>query len=110
MTTTSPATGTHTHTPHIDVKTLYIIYGALLGLMLLTFGAAFLDMGLANFPIAMGIATVKMALIIIYFMHVRYSSTLIRVFSCAAFFWLIVLVIGMLNDYFTRGYLNVPGK
>jgi cytochrome c oxidase subunit 4 len=108
MTTTTPAT--HAHAPHIDVKTLYVVYGALLGLMFLTLGAAYLDLGPANFPVAMGIATVKMVLIILYFMHVRYSSTLIRVFSCAAIFWLVILVIGMLNDYYTRGYLNVPGK
>jgi cytochrome c oxidase subunit IV len=110
MTTTTAAAATHTHAPHITVKTLYVIYGALLGLMFLTLGAAYLDLGLANFPVAMGIATAKMGLIIVYFMHVRYSSTLVRVFSCAALFWLVILVIGMLNDYYTRGYLNVPGK
>jgi cytochrome c oxidase subunit 4 len=103
-------TTTHEHTPHIGVKTLYTIYGALLVLMLLTFGAAFVDLGLLNFAVAITIATVKMVLIILYFMHVRYSGKLVWVFSFAAFFWLVIFIVGTLNDYFTRGYLNVPGK
>ena len=100
----------HAHDQHIGLRTLYTVYGALLVLMLLTFGAAFIDMGPFNFAIAMGIATVKMVLIILYFMHVRFSSKLVWVFSFAAFFWLLIFVIGTLNDYFTRGFLNVPGK
>jgi cytochrome c oxidase subunit 4 len=96
--------------PHITPKTYFIIYGALLALMFLTLGAALVDLGPANFLVAMGIATVKMVLIVLYFMHVRYSDKLTWVFSTAAFFWLIILIVGTLNDYFTRGYLNVPGK
>ena len=72
--------------------------------------AALFDLGAANFPIAMGIATAKMVLIILYFMHVRYSEKLTWVFSTAAFFWLLILIVGTLNDYFTRGVLDVPGK
>jgi cytochrome c oxidase subunit IV len=100
----------HAHDQHISLRTLYTVYGALLVLMLLTFGAAHIDMGPFNFAVAMGIATVKMVLIILYFMHVRFSSKLVWVFSFAAFFWLLIFVIGTLNDYFTRGFLNVPGK
>jgi cytochrome c oxidase subunit IV len=107
MTTIATA---HGHDPHISVKTLYTIYGALLGLMLLTFGAAHVDLGLFNFAVAITIATVKMVLIILYFMHVRYSGKLVWVFSFAAFFWLVIFIVGTLNDYLTRGYLNVPGK
>lgn len=106
---TASAHAESTHAPHITVQTLYAIYGALLGLMLLTLAAAFLDLGPANFLLAMGIATTKMVLIILYFMHVRFSEKLVWVFSTAAFFWLVVLVVGLLNDYFTRG-LTVPGK
>lgn len=106
---TTSAHAIDAHAPHITVQTLYIIYGALLGLMLLTLGAAFLDLGRANFLLAMGIATAKMILIILYFMHVRFSDKLVWVFSIAAFFWLVVLIVGLLNDYFTRG-LTVPGK
>jgi cytochrome c oxidase subunit 4 len=98
------------HTPHITVQTLFIIYGCLLGLMFLTVMIALLDLGRGNFLIAMGIATVKMVLIILYFMHVRYSEKLTWVFSSAAIFWFLILVGGLLNDYLTRNYLNVPGK
>jgi cytochrome c oxidase subunit 4 len=108
--TTTTATTTHEHDRHIGVKTLYTIYGALLLLMLLTFGAAHVDLGLLNFAVAITIATVKMVLIILYFMHVRYSGKLVWVFSFAAFFWLVIFIGGTLNDYFTRGFLNVPGK
>ena len=96
--------------PHIGPKTYFVIYGALLGLMALTVAAAQFDLGAANFAVAMGIATVKMVLIILYFMHVRYSDKLIWVFSSAAFLWLLIFLVGTLNDYFTRGYLEVPGK
>jgi cytochrome c oxidase subunit 4 len=110
MTTTPTANTAHGHDEHIGVKTLFVVYGALLVLMLLTFGAAFVDLGRLNFAVAMTIATVKMVLIVLYFMHVRYGGKLVWVFSFAAFFWLVIFIIGTLNDYFTRGFLNVPGK
>jgi cytochrome c oxidase subunit 4 len=43
-------------------------------------------------------------------MHVRYSERLVWVFSSAAFLWLALLIWLSLNDYFTRGLLNIPGK
>ena len=101
----------HSHDePHIGPKTYFIIYGVLLGLMALTVFAALFDLGAANFAVAMGIATVKMVLIILYFMHVRYSDKLTWVFSSAAFFWLLIFIIGTLNDYLTRGVLGSSGR
>lgn len=99
----------HGEKPHVSVQTLYVIYFALLGLMTLTVLVALLDLGRANFLIAMGIATAKTVLIIVYFMHVRYSPKLTWIFSVAAFFWLVVMVVGFLMDYFTR-VLTVMGK
>jgi cytochrome c oxidase subunit 4 len=95
---------------HITVKTLLVIYGALIGLMFLTFGAAKVDLGAANFLVAMSIALVKMVLIVLYFMHVRYSPKLTWVASMATFLWFLFLIGGLLNDYFTRGAINIPGK
>ena len=107
---TQPAAA-HGHAPHVTVKTLLVIYGMLIGLMFLTLGAALIDLGRANFMIAMGIAAVKMFLIVVYFMHVRYSPKLIWVASFGAFLWLLILVGGFMNDYLTRDLLlNLPGK
>lgn len=110
MSQTVTHTADHPDTHKITPKTYLVIYAALLGLMALTFFAAYINMGRANFPIAMGIATAKMVLILLYFMHVRYSDKLTWVYSTAAFLWLVILVIGTLNDYFTRGEIQVPGK
>jgi cytochrome c oxidase subunit 4 len=96
--------------PHISPQTYLVIYFALLGLMALTVVAALFDLGAANFTVSMGIALAKMVLIILYFMHVRYSDKLTWVFSTAAFLWLMIFIVGTLNDYFTRGFLEVPGK
>jgi cytochrome c oxidase subunit 4 len=111
---THTVTPAHPHGEHahpIAVKTLLVIYGCLIGLMFLTYIMAKFDLGRANFLIAMGIATVKMTLIILYFMHVRFGERLIWVASTAAFLWLLIFIGGVLNDYWTRDYLiNVPGK
>ena len=98
-----------TEVDHIGPRTYVVIYFALLGLMALTVLAALFDLGPANFGIAMGIAAVKTALIILYFMHVRYSDKLVWVFSVAALLWLVIMIVGTLNDYFTRDYW-VPSK
>lgn len=104
MSQTVTPTAHHDHPEgHIGPRTYLVIFVALLGLMALTIIAALFDLGSANFIVAMGIASVKMVLIILYFMHVRYSDKLTWVFSVAAFLWLLILIGGFLNDYFTRG-------
>ena len=103
----SPTVSTVPHADgHIGPRTYVTIFAALLGLMALTVVAACFDLGAANFPVAMGIATLKMLLIVLYFMHVRFSDKLTWVFSIAAFPWLLILIIGFLNDYFTRGLVG----
>ena len=80
------------------------------GLLVATVAGAFMPLGVFHLPVALTIAGIKAALIIMYFMHVRYSSKLIWVFSTAAFFWLSILLVFSLSDYFTRGWIDVPGK
>lgn len=69
--------------------------------------------GLQNFPgqlnviIAMTIAVVKASLVVLYFMHVRYSSRLIWVVFTSALFWLAILFALTLSDYWTRDWLPV---
>ena len=94
----------------IPVPTFLVIYGVLMGLLLLTVGAALLDLGPYQFAAAMTIAIIKAVLIVLYFMHVRYSERLTWIFSGASFLWLVVLIAFTLNDYLTRGWLNIYGK
>ena len=83
---------------------------ALLVLLVATVGAAFINVEPFNFALTMIIALAKAIMILLIFMHVRYSERLIWVFSSAAFLWLAILIVLSLNDYFTRDWLNIPGK
>jgi cytochrome c oxidase subunit 4 len=95
----------------LPVRTYLIVFGALLLLLLLTVGAAYaVDVGRWNIVIALAIAATKAVLIMLYFMHVKFSNKLTWVFSGAAFFWLGILLFLTMNDYTTRFWLPIPGK
>ena len=100
----------HAHDHILPVKTYLTVYVALMVLLVATVGAAFIDMGWFNFTLTMIIAVAKAAMILLIFMHVRYGEKLVWVFSSAAFLWLALLIVLSLNDYFTRGWLHIPGK
>ena len=92
----SEATHHEDATRHILPVSLYVkVFTALMVLLVITLAAAAVDLsgiwGPMNVIIAMTIAIVKAVLIILYFMHVRYSSKLTWFFSGVAFLWLIVM-------------------
>jgi cytochrome c oxidase subunit 4 len=92
----------------IPKKTYYLVFGALMVLLFMTVGIAYLDLGELNPIAALTIAIVKALLIILYFMHVRYRSHLTWIFVGAGFFWLGILIALTMNDYLTRSWLPVP--
>jgi cytochrome c oxidase subunit IV len=83
-------------------KNLFLVFGALLVLTLITAGVAFLNLGPLNTPVALAIAFTKAALVMIYFMHLRHSTFLARVFAGAGLIWLLHFIIFTLSDYLTR--------
>ncbi len=83
------------------------IWAVLLALLLLTWGLAQLQLGPFNVVAALGIATTKMLLVILFFMHVRYKSRLTWLFVAAGFIWLVIMVDLTLSDYMTRD--SIPG-
>jgi len=93
-----------------SVKDYLTVYAILMVLLVATVVAAFVDLGPLNFPFSMAIAVVKAVFIILIFMHVKHNEPLVRVFAVAAFLWLAILIGLSLADYFTRGWLNIPGK
>ncbi len=72
----------------------------------LTVLAAFRDFpGPLNAVVALTIAVVKATLVILYFMHVRYSSRLIWLVIGSALFWLAIMFALTISDYWTRTWL-----
>ena len=90
----------------VSTKLYSAIFGALLVMTLATAGAAFIDLGgNLNTVVAMLIAACKALLVILFFMHVRYSSRLTWVFVGAGFFWLMILLSLTLADVLSRRWL-----
>jgi cytochrome c oxidase subunit 4 len=89
--------------PHVVPKTVYFAVAlALFVLLVVTVAAAQVDLGAWNTPIAMAIALAKAALIVLFFMHVRYGSPLLRIFAAGGFLWLVIMFILLMPDYLTR--------
>jgi cytochrome c oxidase subunit 4 len=95
---------------HVIPQRIYIlVFVTLLLLTLVTVDVAFLEAGWLTLYIALAIATCKALLVILFFMHVRYSPRLTWVFVGAGFFWLVILFVFTAADYFTRGGIAGPG-
>jgi cytochrome c oxidase subunit 4 len=94
----------------MPVRTNIAVFVALLVLLVMTVVAARLPLGALHVPFAMTIATIKAVLIVLFFMHLLHSHRLMMIVSVASFFWLAILVALTLNDFLTRGVLDIPGK
>jgi cytochrome c oxidase subunit 4 len=90
---------------HIVSPVIYVIIGAsLLVLTGTTVWASFLELGVFNPIVALGIAVVKAMLVVLFFMHVKYSSKLTKLTVFCGLFTFIALVGMTLADYFTRAW------
>jgi cytochrome c oxidase subunit IV len=73
----------------------------------LTVWVANYDLKQWNAIVALSIAVIKATLVVLYFMHVRYSSKLTWVFVVAGLVWLIILFALTLSDYMTRSWVPI---
>jgi cytochrome c oxidase subunit 4 len=90
---------------HIVTPAQYcIVFGALLFGTLITVLAADVDLGVMNPVIALGIASAKAVIVILFFMHVKYQSKLIKMTVGAGFFTFLVLITMTLSDYMSRAW------
>ena len=85
------------------------IFLALMVLTGVTVGAAFVDLGSFNFPVAMLIAVFKASLVVWYFMHVKYQSHLTKLTVATGLFFLAILLGMSLIDYVSRNNFHGPG-
>jgi cytochrome c oxidase subunit 4 len=92
----------------VSRKIYFAIFGILMVFTGVTVWVANFDLpGPLNAIVALSIALFKATLVVLYFMHVRYSSKLTWVFVAAGVIWLIILFAFTLSDYLTRGWVPI---
>ena len=92
---------------HIAPKSMYYwVFAALIVGTVLTYGAALVDLGALNNVVMLTIACTKATLVILFFMHVRWSTRLTWVVAASGFFWLLILFSIGMSDYLTRGWVQ----
>jgi cytochrome c oxidase subunit 4 len=91
---------------HPTIKVYILVFFALVIGTILTWRVAFIDLGFWNPIIALTIACTKATLVILFFMHVRYSGKTTMVTVATGFFWLLIMITLSLTDYLTRGTIK----
>jgi cytochrome c oxidase subunit IV len=94
---------------HVSPIGLYLtIFAVLMVLSAVTVGAAFVDLGAINTAVALGIASVKATLVVLYFMHVKHASGLTKLIVVSGLFFLAILMSLTMADYGSREWVNPP--
>jgi cytochrome c oxidase subunit 4 len=93
------------HEHHIVSPKVYVaVFLSLLVGTTLTIVASYINMGVLNPIIALGIACAKATLVVLFFMHVKYSTRLTMLTVGAGIFMFLVLVGMTLSDYISRAW------
>ncbi|HCA57991.1 MAG TPA: hypothetical protein DEP46_08430 [Blastocatellia bacterium] len=96
----------HADHQHIGIPGYLAVFAILIVGTWITYVVAFWDLDAifpgANTLLALAIAFTKMTVVMLYFMHVRWSKELIWLSAVASFFWLIIMFAFTMQDYFTR--------
>jgi len=93
----------HTHTV-VPPRVYAAVFATLLVFTALTVFASYLELYVFNAVVALTIAVIKAVLVILFFMHIRYSSKLTKLTISAGFFTLIVLLLMTMTDYISRAW------
>lgn len=96
----------HTDHEHIGIPGYLVVFAILIVGTWITYEVASWDLDSifpgANTLLALAIAFTKMTVVMLYFMHVRWSKELIWLSAVASFFWLLIMFAFTMQDYFTR--------
>ena len=86
----------------VPVRIYYLVFTALIVCTAITVAVSFVDLGRFNVLVALGIAILKASLVVLFFMHVKYSGKLTWVVVAGSLFWLGILIVMTAGDYLTR--------
>jgi cytochrome c oxidase subunit IV len=90
----------------VSIKTYLAVFAALVVLLAATVLASYVPLGEFNVVIPLAIAVCKAFLVMLFFMHVRYSGRLIWIYVGVGFFWLGILIALTMGDFLTRTWLS----
>jgi cytochrome c oxidase subunit IV len=86
-------------------RTYYTVFAILMFCTYLTWQIAYFDLGPFNTIAALVIAVFKATLVVLFFMHVRYSTRLTWAVVVGGLFWLGILLALTMSDYLSRGWM-----
>ncbi|MGH9559485.1 MAG: cytochrome C oxidase subunit IV family protein [Bryobacteraceae bacterium] len=90
-----------------SVKTYAAVFTVLIALTITTVAVSKVELGEYNFVCAMTIAVIKASLVVWFFMHLRQSSSMTKLFILVGLFWMAIMIVFFTSDYISRGWL--PG-
>lgn len=94
---------------HVTPLKVYIgIFLTLMVCTAITVMVAYVNLGPLNKVVALGIASFKATLVVLYFMHVKYASRLTKLVVVSGFFFLAILLTLTMADYGSREWVNPP--
>jgi cytochrome c oxidase subunit IV len=96
------------HVEIVPQKTYWKTFAALMFLLVATVGAAYIDLGILNLPLALLIAAIKAIIILAFFMHLLHASRVLWLFAGAGLVWFLIMIALTFGDYLTRGM--IPGE
>ncbi len=86
----------------VPVKVYFGVAAGLYILLILTVAISLIDLGSLNIIAALAIAVAKMLLVVLFFMHVRWSSRMVWLFASGGLVWLGILFMLTMADFLSR--------
>jgi cytochrome c oxidase subunit 4 len=109
--TASSSAVSHSAEPHVVPKRVYfLVFFTLIVMTWVTAYISTVDLGKWNIFVALAIAIFKASIVVLFFMHVRYSSRMTKMIVCCGIFWLLLLLFITMTDIWTRSWMGVPGR
>lgn len=97
-----PANATDFNREADDPVTLFIVYGAIVGLAAITIGVSSIGLGKYALPIQLLIASIQAGLVAYFFMHLRQGDRVVILTALSSIFWMGILFVLFMADYMTR--------
>lgn len=92
----------------VPVRVYLSIISILMVLTVVTVWAGFIDFGFLNTVIAVGIAVIKALLVVMFFMHLKYSARILWLYAGAGAVFFLIMIAFLLGDYRSRAWMATP--